>query len=104
MIKSHLFRLLGERRWSQARLARETGIRPSTICAYYNEFADRISFCLLYTSAKRFFNPKYDYKVYLTYMGTTYWLAAELAAFKAPNDQIDQPQTWSCLLYTSRCV
>ena len=47
------------------------------------------------TRAKRFFNPKYDYKVYLTYMGTTYWLAAELAAFKAPNDQIDQPQTWS---------
>lgn len=45
--------------------------------------------------AKRFFNPKYDYKIYLTYMGTTYWLAAELSAFKAPNDQIDQPQTWS---------
>lgn len=43
MIKNHLSRLLGEKRWSQARLARETGIRPSTICAYYNEFADRIS-------------------------------------------------------------
>ncbi|PWM60802.1 MAG: XRE family transcriptional regulator [Subdoligranulum variabile] len=43
MIKNHLSRLLGERRWSQARLARETGIRPSTICAYYNEFADRFS-------------------------------------------------------------
>ncbi|WP_242655023.1 helix-turn-helix domain-containing protein, partial [Subdoligranulum variabile] len=35
MIKNHLSRLLGEKRWSQARLARETGIRPSTICAYY---------------------------------------------------------------------
>lgn len=45
--------------------------------------------------AKRFFNPKYTYKVYLTYMGTTYWLAAELAAFRAPNTQIYQPQTWS---------
>lgn len=44
MIKSHLSRLLGEKRWSQARLARETGIRPSTICAYYNEFSERISF------------------------------------------------------------
>lgn len=43
MIKNHLSRLLGERRWSQARLARETGIRASTICAYYNEFSDRIS-------------------------------------------------------------
>lgn len=45
--------------------------------------------------AKRFFNPKYTYQVYLTYMGTTYWLAAELAAFQAPNTQIYQPQTWS---------
>lgn len=45
--------------------------------------------------AKRFFNPKYSYQVYLTYMGTTYWLAAELSAFKAPNAQIDEKQTWS---------
>lgn len=45
--------------------------------------------------AKRFFSPKHTYKVYLTYMGTTLWLSAELAAFKAPNAQIDQPQTWS---------
>lgn len=45
--------------------------------------------------AKRFFSPKHTYKVYLTYMGTTLWLSAELAAFKAPSTQIDQPQTWS---------
>ena len=44
MIKNHLTRLLGERRWTQARLARETGIRPSTISAYYNELAERISY------------------------------------------------------------
>lgn len=43
MVKNHLSRILGERRWSQAKLARETGIRPSTISDYYNEFADRIS-------------------------------------------------------------
>lgn len=43
MIKNHLSRLLGEKRWTQARLAWETGIRPSTICAYYNEFTERIS-------------------------------------------------------------
>ncbi len=36
--------MLGERRWTQARLARETGIRPSTISAYYNELAERISY------------------------------------------------------------
>lgn len=44
MIKNHLSRLLGERRWTQARLAQETGIRPSTISAYYNELAERISY------------------------------------------------------------
>lgn len=44
MIKNHLSRLLGERRWTQARLARETVIRPSTISAYYNELAERISY------------------------------------------------------------
>lgn len=45
--------------------------------------------------AKRFFNPKHTYKVYLTYMGTTYWLAAELKSFSAPNAQLFKPQTWS---------
>lgn len=45
--------------------------------------------------ARRFFNPKHTYRVYLTYMGTTYWLAAELKAFDAPNAQIYEPQTLS---------
>ena len=45
--------------------------------------------------AKSFFNPKHTYKVYLTYMGTTRWLPAELAAFSAPNTQVNLPQTWS---------
>lgn len=44
MIKNHLSRILGERRWSQAKLARETGIRPSTINELYHEIADRASF------------------------------------------------------------
>ncbi len=44
MIKNHLSRILGERRWSQARLARETGIRPSTINELDHEIADRVSF------------------------------------------------------------
>ena len=34
---------LGERRWTQADLARATGIRPNTISELYHEFADRIS-------------------------------------------------------------
>ena len=34
---------LGEKRWTQADLARATGIRPSTIGEMYNELAERIN-------------------------------------------------------------
>ena len=44
MIKNHLSRILGDRRWSQAKLSRETGIRPSTINELYHEIAERVSF------------------------------------------------------------
>ena len=37
MIRIRLSRILGERRWSQAKLAKITGIRPATICYIYNE-------------------------------------------------------------------
>ena len=43
MIRIYLSRLLGERRWTQADLARRTGIRPATINDYYNEFAERVN-------------------------------------------------------------
>lgn len=43
MIKIHLSRILGEKRWSQAELARKTGIRPNTISEMYNEIIDRIN-------------------------------------------------------------
>lgn len=43
MIKIHLSRLLGERRWTQADLARKTGIRPSTIGDYYHELVERMN-------------------------------------------------------------
>ncbi|MFQ9653621.1 MAG: helix-turn-helix domain-containing protein [Enterocloster sp.] len=42
MVRIHLSRLL-EKRWSQAKLARVTGIRASTINDIYNEFAERVS-------------------------------------------------------------
>ena len=44
MIKNHLSRILGERRWSQAKLSRLTGIRPTTINELYHEIAERTSF------------------------------------------------------------
>lgn len=42
MIRIYLSRLLGERRWTQADLARKTGIRAATINEYYNELAERV--------------------------------------------------------------
>ena len=43
MIRILLSTRLGERRWTQADLARATGIRPNTISDLYNDFADRIN-------------------------------------------------------------
>ena len=43
MIRILLSTKLGELRWSQADLARATGIRPSTINEYYHEIAERIN-------------------------------------------------------------
>ena len=43
MIRILLSMRLGERRWTQARLAQETGIRPATINELYNEMTDSIS-------------------------------------------------------------
>ena len=43
MIKILLSRKLGEVRWTQADLARATGIRPSTINDYYHELTPRVT-------------------------------------------------------------
>ncbi|MHC1722425.1 MAG: helix-turn-helix domain-containing protein [Aminipila sp.] len=43
MIKIYLSRILGERRWTQADLARKTGIRPATIGEWYHELVERIN-------------------------------------------------------------
>ena len=48
MIRILLSRKLGEVRWSQADLARATGIRPNTINELYHELTDRISLKQLY--------------------------------------------------------
>ena len=42
-IKILLSRKLGELRWTQADLARKTGIRPSTINEIYHELCERIN-------------------------------------------------------------
>lgn len=43
MIKILLSRKLGELRWTQADLARKTGIRPSTISELYHELVERVN-------------------------------------------------------------
>lgn len=43
MIKILLSRKLGELRWTQADLARATGIRPTTINMLYHGFAERVN-------------------------------------------------------------
>lgn len=43
MIKIHLSKLLGERRWTQADLVRHTKICPTTINEMYHEMIDRVA-------------------------------------------------------------
>ena len=43
MIRILLSSLLGERKMSQAELAKLTGIRPNTISELYHEFAERVN-------------------------------------------------------------
>ena len=43
MIRIFLSTRLGELRWTQADLARATGIRPSTINDLYHELAERVN-------------------------------------------------------------
>ncbi len=43
MIRILLSKKLGELRWTQADLARATGIRPTTINEIYHEIAERVN-------------------------------------------------------------
>lgn len=43
MIKILLSSRLGDRKWTQADLARKTGIRPTTISELYHELVERVS-------------------------------------------------------------
>lgn len=44
MIRILISTRLGERRWPQSKLAKETNIRPSSINNLYHEIADSITF------------------------------------------------------------
>ena len=43
MVKLQLSRLLGERKWKQVELVRQTGIRANTISEMYHGITERVS-------------------------------------------------------------
>lgn len=52
MIRILLSTRLGERRWTQAKLSRISGVRAATISEWYNEIAERISLVDLFKICK----------------------------------------------------
>ena len=50
---------------------------------------------ILRARACAFFNPKYTFKIYLTYQGRTRWIGAELAGIDIPTDMVCAPQTFT---------
>ena len=52
MIRILLSTRLGERRWTQAKLSRISGVRAATISEWYNEIAERISLVDLFKVCK----------------------------------------------------
>ena len=52
MIRILLSTRLGERRWTQAKLSRVSGVRAATISEWYNEIAERISLVDLFKICK----------------------------------------------------
>ena len=50
---------------------------------------------VLRARASSFFNPKYTFKIYLTYQGRTRWISAELAGVDLPTDMVCVPQTFT---------
>ena len=52
MIRILLSTRLGERRWTQAKLSRDSGVRAATISEWYNEIAERITLSDLFKICK----------------------------------------------------
>lgn len=50
---------------------------------------------ILRARAIAFFNPKYTYKIYLTYQGRVRWIESELAGVDIPTDMVCAPQTFT---------
>lgn len=46
-----------------------------------------------------FFNPKYSFRVYITYQGVTKWIEGELQGFSCPSENIHRPMTLTVKFY-----
>ena len=51
------------------------------------------------TRALEFFNPKYTYRVHVTYLGTTRWIEGELAGFSIPAENVYRNMTMKVRFY-----
>ncbi len=50
-------------------------------------------------AALAFFNPKYSFKIYITYQGVTRWADAELEGFSCPSENVHRPITMTIKFY-----
>lgn len=50
-------------------------------------------------AALSFFSPKYSYKLYITYQGTTRWADAELEAISCPSENVHRPMNLTLKFY-----
>lgn len=46
-----------------------------------------------------FFNPEYTFRLYITYMGVTKWIEAELQGFSCPSENINRPMSLTVKFY-----
>lgn len=46
-----------------------------------------------------FFNPKYSFRLYITYQGVTKWIDGELQGFSCPSENIHRPMTLTVKFY-----
>lgn len=71
--------------------ARDLTITANVIDTAYND--------ILRNQALAFFSPKRQYKIYLSYMGRSFWIDGSLSAFSCPNQYIYNPQEFTALFF-----
>lgn len=73
--------------------AKDRTIKATSRNSYKNDILRR--------QALGFFSPKYDYKVYITYMGLTRWFEGKLHKFMLPARNVNKDMTMTLVFYSS---